>query len=992
MSTHLNTSEFPPTLSKRLQCGDMNAVWKRMAWKESRELLPIAALVLAIAGLCFYVTCLTSKGNYFSASALRTCLYVFITIQAATLAITGFATETEHRTIGMLQSLPVHPRMIGSIKLTVGLVIAIVCVFLIRVLFAGVLSATGMSFTRGDGVLPMLILVPTAVAVYLFSSFVSVNTGSLPRALFCVAVVCAPMLVAVQVNESAVNLFLENQLWMPVLLMLLFGLVMAGLAYQSIVAWVEGKSRLKKIVALVPNFRSAPMIEHSHYNAAINEVNKRIAEESSGPAKFWPVYGRVVWQTWRQSRVALAISALLCLVFVGLVFYSFFDVRSFSQSYVYSGFPWGASTRFTLTLVFCSAVIAVASSSLFWPDHKDKNIRFFQQQREHANAYWCGKLTPWLAMTVVVAMLIYTLAALYLYNLPVNQQPRTFEMVFQSLALLPLFALIVALGCGQLSSILIRNPIISMVAALASSALAAGGMIYLTAMRESLLWYALPVIALLFAASWWRCKDWVGSRNRWLHFAKPIFLLLLGTSVVMGFMINHRATEIAETSSSYKFLMEQGRFKVLQPQGQQETADMYRAAIKLLSAEITGYEDIRNTKADKTTAAFAKKYEAAIDLIIEAAKRPWCSSIFDGEQIARDSTLSPKEKKGRFATQTQDLWKLRYAIACQAVNTMKNGQHDEALEAILAADRLNQRGGGNDVNEGMIHLMKRLIEWAEMPGQSPERIRNAIAELDGPPVESFPQEGAQEPSSTYVNHLYRYRRMEGQLFHIERQMQLGAADVFSGLPWWDEQRRRRISDAIDLEVLKAAMRAAPVDNEQKYLQPTFSKRLSALMRDPIAFRYQRMEVHHPFFLYSLKRQQNTMRYTMVRIALAAWHLEHGKYPQRLDQLSGYFNNGLPRTFMEGRNFGWFPDGLGVTLLHDDNIRYGDPTAPILLPSAAEEMADLGAVEFFDPTTKEFLKQETATTIKGINLSREMDFWDSRLLRGTELKHKENPKK
>ena len=51
------------------------------------------------------------------------------------------------------------------------------------------------------------------------------------------------------------------------------------------------------------------------------------------------------------------------------------------------------------------------------------------------------------------------------------------------------------------------------------------------------------------------------------------------------------------------------------------------------------------------------------------------------------------------------------------------------------------------------------------------------------------------------------------------------------------------------------------------------------------------------------------RYSLLRLGLAAYRIEHGEYPQQLSSLEKYYRGGLPTTAKSNQSVDWFPDGL-----------------------------------------------------------------------------------
>ena len=155
-------------------------VWKQMWWKDCRELLPIWTILLAVAGICLWITTEFAKSRFYDPSAVYLCGETFIAIFCVATGVFLFATETENRTIELLRGLPVQPKKLVRSKLLLGLAAAVFSACLIGI--AVNLLVDQVSFGKSSvdisrlATFRALVLVPTLI--YLFGVLAAMLTGS----------------------------------------------------------------------------------------------------------------------------------------------------------------------------------------------------------------------------------------------------------------------------------------------------------------------------------------------------------------------------------------------------------------------------------------------------------------------------------------------------------------------------------------------------------------------------------------------------------------------------------------------------------------------------------------------------------------------------------------------------------------------------------------------------------------------------------------------
>ena len=767
MSADMNASEFPrqalPTLGNPTR-----ELANRLVWKEFRELLPTVIVLLATALFCFYVAGLCSRssnGTIFS--GLRICLHVAWLAFAAIIGITQFATESDQGTIGRLQCLPVQPRLIGWGKILPGLVVTLIGTLLIRLLFSVSLRAAGVSIGSNELMIPLLVAIAVSLATYCLGAWSAVAVGSLTRAFFSTWVLFLAVCWFHSYEDVTLGWVNDHSL-VTTLLMLGFASLTTWSMLAGVQAWVEGRPWLSERLATFRTKKRADDSLKTTHHVASKDVSL------TDRANFWPSYGRTVWLSWRQSRRTLAIVTGLCLLSLALPvaviwFGEYIDPRNHFIMHATGILSWAS--------IFCVMVLSSASGSLFWPDHQRGNMRFFQQQRETPIAFWLGKLTPWLMATILLSVVFFFVSNLVL-ALDANGISNRGLLLFPYLLLLPLVWMLIAWASGQLCSVFIPNPLISGLTAMVLAAFNYAWLCYLVAFQDSYVWFMTPILVSFFVASWWRCRDWLAGRNRWFEYAAPLALCASVISITFASLVYHRANAIPDTPSDYISLLSYALPDVPAPKEYEQTAELYREAIEMLNGENSylnrNYSVYGAVRSDDKTIAFEKKYKAAIEKIIEASKRTYCDSILDFQSVYNDGNLSESERASLLNEGGKAQSNVQYAINCRIANSISRGELDSALEALFAWDRLNQRSGmpiGHDTL-----FFNRLIDWADLPGQTPELIRDAIGRLEGEELDLQPLSSQKtwEARSLYrrlvQQHAFRNRRIEGQLFRTQIEM------------------------------------------------------------------------------------------------------------------------------------------------------------------------------------------------------------------------------
>ena len=926
----------------------ISASWKRLIWKERRELMPVWVGIILIAVFGLAMLAFQASTPMGKKDIVATCLYSFIAILSATLAIVGFANESESGTLGRLQNLPIHPRSIGVAKLVLG-ALATLAGTMLLVLLTNVLCAIfGFALSDSAQPFPLILMLAGSLLVYFAAAVVSMLTRSMGQSMFFIVAAIVPMLYWLGTRNWQ---YVGDDFGIVLTVEVALVVLTAVISINCLVPWVEGRG-LK-----IPGSSNSDVVMHKTPDVLVSSSHVTQFDSKFRGASFWPSYGRIMWQTWRQSRSMLVACFLICLVAVVFV----------SNGWLYDDVSFLANVRWTIGLVICCGVVSLFAPSVFRKDHQRSLYQFFHQNREHPTAFWLARLTPWF---VIVAGIVIVLCVSVLlvaaqaetfgsgqYDISLIGQQQLMGYLPGGVFWLPAFALIAALGCGQFWSMFIRNPIINTVITGATSIVLLSYIWYLLFTRENVTLFVLPIVAALFLATWVRSKYWLAERNGFVLWSAPIAVVVLVAMIAFGSMAWHRATEYPDLSFDFADISkiqpsrhtEFPNAAIGSDEQREATADLYRQALEHARKNTKGTDYFSYERSKTLTEEmipFHRAQKPAIGLIIEAAKSPVCDPFLRSIAPSDNPELDEKEMEKLRGEVSGDVVLLTSAIYVDYLSHMSNGELELALNSLLAHDRLVQRTNVNSfANMDQIYygrFCERLVHWADSPGQKIELLKHAIAKLEG----AFPTVG-REGSYTF-----EHNRMEEKLFRLYYGIQNSSG--YGGIAFWDRIRMRRWDCHQQAQYFWQVWENTKLRNDQGcYDQSYFDlggeyvRRglFLTFARDPMALMFSR----EPWMKQAIEDETQLRRYTLLRLALVAYAIEKGTYPHRLFELKGYFTRGLPKTPKEGRNFGWFPDGVGKTVavgnaLNDLTLISNFPDTPILFPIPAEDIDELGLVD------------------------------------------------
>ena len=940
----------------------LRSMWGRLLWKDVREVVPIWLTLLFAAMLCLTVTWWMVNRSSAHIAPLYISAHTFIALCSVITGVFLFASEDENRTLHLLRNLPLPPKQIVWQKMILGSlgVVSLACfVAAITVMLASFADCdsldSGSSYALSAAniiLLPLLYLVISSASSMLSRSLFY---GVLISGMICAGVILFLEPTWLGARESS-YLQRSGMRWLWVALSILSGGYAVVLNASH---WVE-----EKVVA--PTALTG---------TAVNASQMASSDLSNLPNPF-PV---LLWQSYRQSRVVLA-------CWFGLTVIGWIAIKPFVAYYQPHDTPTEVRVlQYTIgTLLWMFVTTILFASSIFVNDKHRGNYLFFQQNSERSKWFWLSRVLPF----VGGALLLVLVWNFFVFNISYtpsesfrtwNFGPRLADLMNSIVSqansqsvLVPLLTALGIIGVSQYFSMFVRNPILSFVLSGVVNVIFICLAACVVFVNESVWVFIVPMIVALYSSTWWHSKQWLATSPKRLNFAGSLLLPAVVLAAVTTAFIHHRANEFVDVELdrnpwakgfSVPFTGEDddgnrqtfANIEFGSDAQRQEAASLYRAAIKDLKGDFSGYHRVDpETWPAKTLAHFVAENKEAIAKIIKAAEIPVCD-IF----LSSDSNVRENE------------------ICALMVSTLLNTHH-QLLEGNLAAaksstdayDRVRQRTESRfrRYDAGYYGL---LVAWAEHPDQNLAPLKSAIAQLEGASTYFQPTEIVSNrsemldpnsslgtaPASFFWEFGGEKALMEMQYEIVDLQEDnenhraIELRDGYRLMPW-EYQRLTKVQQLRTLQTYRIrqktiALERSPndrvlrhrfgdlnfMDDFNRPYVPVDEDRGGGILLGP-----------NPYgpFEYTIHEPVTWRRYVLLRLGLAAYRIEHGQHPNDLKQLASYYKNGLPIT-IDGTMFAWFKDGLGSDLIRttykkdqsgnqvNAGKKLADGDAPLLLP-------------------------------------------------------------
>ena len=641
----------------------------------------------------------------------------------------------------------------------------------------------------------------------------------------------------------------------------------------------------------------------------------RLALETRLQGGFW----RLVWQHWLNSRWTL-----LAIGF-GYLCVAALETQA-ADSETWNAVPLG-------WLVPAAALWGV---TVFLADQRRHAYRFFVEHGVDPRQVWLSRqvvgLVP-LFLGLAAALIFWALCPQLASGRTLRWPPTEWDSRVAGGAVC---CVLLAYAAGQACSLFFRSPVLAVVGTAFSAGVLAFWVILMHAARISWWWSVLPIPAVLLVATWRRAPDWMLERGDWASRWLLASVLVIPAATLVAAVILVRLVEIPRVEPGFDVA------EYLKPltAEQQETLQLYAQAARQFSAgkrvaEPTAGASWSQVISSEPTLDEQRRWEAAneatVALLLQASRRPPCGMWdpvhgqrrLEGQVVALLPSLpgfgyeDPPE--GHFSALDELL------LASATVRTA-DGQLDAAWTRYVAALRLANeyriRSPEFSWREGdaiEARVYEQLPHWAAHPQQTPERIKAAIRDLEDlargtPSATSIIKDAYIEAIQPLNGDFRRLEPYEPRDLRMQRL-------TLALLPWETARVRRLASFAAGrqlprIEALEEAIRRG---------EPTMRRHRGTIPgSEPCWQVFQQFESWSATTLWDLSaywslqrtfwlnncvlEQELYRRVVRIRLALLAWRIEHGKFPQKLDDLVGPYLRQLPLNPCCGQPFRYEPQG------------------------------------------------------------------------------------
>jgi hypothetical protein len=922
---------------------------KRFFWKECRRIGVLAALMLVFATLTMLLVHSTASRRLDVDGSLVVIAVGAGMMLAVAAAATLFSVEKEEGTAELLERLPRNVTAMTIGKLGAAITIVPLCTLVLFLIAFTIAGDTLDSHQISDAV--------PRVSLFLLEAFVWSLVASLACANPLIAAVLGIALASVSVQ---IGIFITNP-------------EARGYAPDNFAAAMPARLALAGVGALivgwlVSRWPTPPRVRHRSV-ADLDEPHRRYLR---WPRQRMGLFGRLFWQTLRQSWTTTVVATLLGL---------FLTVMAVIMA---AGILKSDSGWHLLVGLSVSFAPAMVGAVVFRADQRREAYRFLAEHAGRPRMLWLARNTAGLTMLAMLLILTLTVTGLWIgsdiasamkhgwYN---DSSPGVVMLrvsndlgVLRQILVIVGIAAVVAYAFGQFFSLALPSDVIAAMAALIVSIVVSAWAAVVGVWQLPPSAFLLPLAIGALLASLLRVRDWMFGRRGWWRWAAPIVVLLAplmwlawATPLVRlaqvdrptpyirpgGLVVLHpdaSATTIPSSVGSWSF-DHAARFDELVKQTQKELrlGEEVAAGYEKLAAEAVVYElvDVGDLSDDEAT--FGTKRDANGKLLKVRVARP-VGDRFDGDAFEEFVRLSRIKCRLQVNPST-----LRHTGVLQAIALMEAPESEGPvdlegrLERLLACRRMaTQQANSHSLNRESYEafLSDEFLDWATAEGQTSTLIGKALRGLreaesksvgpigrlmnnhhqaraiingDAPP-DFFAGDDAQP--AAYQSLAY----LANESLGFERQRALKALDLLaayeaaylgeemqalvSGRPALNRLRYYYIDDAQLVAALpyEAGRRVGSYHDDLDALASAHTSSLVSLVFD------NRREL--PEALRNWIAGVAWRRAERVRLALIAYRLDNGEYPERLEPLVGDFQGSDEiRDPYSDDPFGWAPEGF-----------------------------------------------------------------------------------
>lgn len=927
---------------------------KRFFWKECRRLrgLAVGVFLLAMALMGMMWQFITDHNALWTATTLIAVIGGAMLAVAA--AVTLYSVEKEEGTAELLERLPRNLSAMAIGKLSAAIVVITLCT----------IALVAMSFLVSDSTfhfdrllthfLPAtLLLIVTAFVWSLVASLVCPNP--LIAAVLGIAMASVSVQVGIYLTDPNLRGYSGEELEDS---------AARGLAIAGVGAIVAGW--------LVSRWPTPPRVRHNS-EANLDEPRRRYLR---WPRQRMGLFGRLFWQTLRQSCTTAVVAMLLGLfltIMAVIMAAGIFESTS------------GWNLLVGLSVLFAPAMVGAV---VFRADQRREAYRFLAEHAGKPRMLWLARNAAGLAMLAALLALALTVTGLWVgsditsamkhgwYN---DASPGVVMLrvsnelgVLRQILVIAGIAAVVAYAFGQFFSLAVRSDVIAAMLALISSIVVTAWAAVVGAWQLPPSAFLLPLAIGALLASLLSVRDWMFGRRGWWRLAAPIAVLIAplmwlawATPLVRlaqvdrptpyirpgGVVVLHPKVEVAAippSVGSWDF-SHTTRFDELvnQTQAELRLGEEVAAGYEKLAAEAVDYELVDPDAISDHEATFGTERDANGKLLKVHVARP-AGGRFDGEVFEEFVRLSrircrlpmnPSSIRSTGVLQTIALMdapesegpvdlerRLERLLACRRMVTQQANFHSlyqESYGAILSDEFLDWATAEGQTST-LIGKAIRGLREAESNSIGPVgRLMNnhhqakAIIKGDAPP-DFFAGNDAQPSIDQWLAYL------ANESLGFERQRALKALDLLAAYEaaFLGEGMQALMSDKPSRQWLQYYS----IDDAHlvAVLPYEAQRRVGSYLDDLDALASARSSGMVSLVFDNRHQLPDALRKWMagvawsraerVRLALIAYRIDNGEYPKSLESLVGEFlGSDEIRDPYTGDPFGWAPEGFEFPL-------------------------------------------------------------------------------
>jgi hypothetical protein len=679
------------------------SVARRLFWKELRSLRGLAIGIVILAMFAMAALAWLSPDHSETAVLLGTA-FAATAMFAIGASVILFSAERDDGTIALLQLLPKSPAgvLIGKLSAAVVMMTVVLAILL------------------GAGIVAQGFRVPDSTTL---SEFAVLGVVFLVEAFawgILVSIMCPNPLLAAVLGIAAASIS-------PQIAMQFSIRPLSGFNLQDYIAATVPRLALAAVAGALDIWlglrwlnrsdSSLKLLSWSTRTASHHKVNSVAAAPHLNLRPNWlRTFTPLCWQTLRQSW-----KAILAAMVIGLLL----TITVHGVWMQFARLPFIQECDLPFTLLFVPALVGALT---FRADQRNRQYRFLAEHAGRPRMMWAARQFVGMAVVVTIGIVIHVFLLWQLrkvfavrldYQLGVvdaqwtqaaQTQLRFLIEYAEYLVFAGWAAWLTAYALGQLSSLTLRSPVLAAMVSLGASIIVLLWTYVVVAWRLSPLLFLIPVMFAALAATWLRVKDWQADRNALVRWIVPATVLIVPVIVMFCSVPSARLAQVADempTSAnidSVERLSLQGFCQVAESELEagRQILDKYGELV----IDWNGDALLSNQELDERLIALSREV-CRLPASANASER-WLNDILTYVNRRFDRLVE--------------------------LNL------DDALEMLLARARLeNQRQGGWPAWRLADEWQSAKWTWAELPpswlkwvtaeGQTADRVKRALREL-----------------------------------------------------------------------------------------------------------------------------------------------------------------------------------------------------------------------------------------------------------------------